>query len=950
MASDYETVLVMAQAMTRQKMDEGPLSREAIAESVEKVLSINPDWRESVDSNRLVRELETRFDVWIGRETTLEGNDDHVRWLDAERAQGWRYWSRYRQHLESSWAPSSIDSLDSVTNRVLSLVEDPNREGSWDRRGLVVGHVQSGKTSNYIGLICKAADAGYKLIVVLSGLHKNLRSQTQMRLDEGFLGYETLPPQEAQTRELRTIGAGLVDSDPGIRPDYVTNRADNGDFNRTVANSLGINPGGRPLLFVIKKNVSVLRNLQSWVDRVADARSLETDRPIVTNVPLLVIDDEADLASVDTHQQDFDEDGRADPEHDPTAINRCIRRFLFCFEKSAYVGYTATPFANIYIHEQGATAEESEDLFPRSFIMTMPAPSNYVGPVRIFGLDPNEDVTRAVEPLPVHRPVKDHAESLDPRERKGWMPPRHVNGHVPLHNGVRDVPPSLRQAIYAFILSCAARRVRGRSGDHNSMLIHVTRYTVVQHAVFLQVEGVLQQLRQRIVRGEGALMETIASDLRRLWEEDFVPTTVAVRRQVDEPAITDVPWGRVEEQLAHVVSDISVREINGTAGDVLDYDVHHATGLNVIAIGGDKLARGLTLEGLTVSYFLRASRMYDTLMQMGRWFGYRPGYMDLCRLYTTPDLVEWFQHITEASEELHQEFDHMVAVGGTPRQYGLRVQSHPALMVTSRVKMRHGTELQLSFAHSISETVVFHGDAPNISMNFNAADAFVRRLGTPSEIDPKRARPNGGRHRWSGTCLWSEVDAGEVVAFLDSYTTHESAVRVHSAILREFIEAQVAEGELTSWTVALMAGNKGGQYTIGGRGVEMIERSPNARGRDQPEAERYVIRRLLAPRDEAIDLELDEYEAALRQTRDNWRADPGRSRRQEEPHTPSGPSIRERRSARNGLLLLYPLSPNGDHVEGDIPVIGFGISFPRSPSARMVTYTVNNVYSQQEFG
>ena len=179
---------------------------------------------------------------------------------------------------------------------------------------------------------------------------------------------------------------------------------------------------------------------------------------------------------------------------------------MFCFEKSAYVGYTATPFANIYIHEQGATAEESEDLFPRSFIMTMPAPSNYVGPVRIFGLDPNEDVTSAVEPLPVHRPVKDHAESLNPREREGWMPPRHANGHVPLHNGVHDVPPSLRQAIYAFILSCAARRVRGRSGDHNSMLVHVTRYTAVQHAVFLQVEGVLQQLRQRIVRGEGALM------------------------------------------------------------------------------------------------------------------------------------------------------------------------------------------------------------------------------------------------------------------------------------------------------------------------------------------------------------------------------------------------------------------------------------------------------------
>ncbi len=162
--------------------------------------------------------------------------------------------------------------------------------------------------------------------------------------------------------------------------------------------------------------------------------------------------------------------------------------------------------------------------------------------------------------------------------------------------------------------------------------------------------------------------------------------------------------------LGQVVSSIEVRQINGSARDILDYELNRETGLNVIAIGGDKLSRGLTLEGLTVSYFLRASRMYDTLMQMGRWFGYRPGYLDLCRLYTTPELNEWFQHITEANEELRQEFDHMAAVGGTPRDYGLKVMSHPALMITSRVKLRTGIELQLSFAGSISETVVFHRD------------------------------------------------------------------------------------------------------------------------------------------------------------------------------------------------------------------------------------------------
>ena len=950
MADVYDTVLAMAQIMIRQRVVDGPLTREAIAQSVETVLSLDPSWRDSVDNHRLVRDLETRFDVWIGRETTLEGTDDHVRWLDAERAQGWRYWPRYRQHLESSWAPSSIDSLDTVSDRVLSLLEDPNRDGAWDRRGLVVGHVQSGKTSNYIGLICKAADAGYKLIVVLSGLHKNLRSQTQMRLDEGFLGYETLPRQEAHTQDLRTIGAGLVDSDPAIRPDYVTNRADNGDFSRTVANNLGINPGGRPLLFVIKKNVSVLRNLQSWVDRVADAREADTDRPILRNVPLLVIDDEADLASVDTRQQDFNEEGQPDPEHDPTAINRRIRRFLLCFEKSAYVGYTATPFANIFIHEQGTTAEHWEDLFPRSFIMTLPAPSNYIGPVRIFGLEPDDDVANRVEPLPLHRRVTDHAESLDPREREGWMPPRHVNGHVPRYEGVDDLPPSLRHAVYAFVLSCAARRVRGHSGQHNSMLVHVTRFTVVQHAVFSQVEELLQQLRRRIVRGEGASTATAVSDLRRIWEEDFLPTTAAVRQQTGDSEVVDVSWEEVEEHLARVISDISVRQINGTAGDVLDYDTHHATGLNVIAIGGDKLARGLTLEGLTVSYFLRASRMYDTLMQMGRWFGYRPGYLDLCRLYTTPDLAEWFQHITEASEELRQEFDHMVAVGGTPKQYGLRVKSHPALMVTSRVKMRNGTELQLSFAHSISETVVFHKDVENISTNLRAADNFIRQLGAPTETSPTRSRPNGRRHRWSGTYLWSDVGAFEVMAFLDSYITHDSAVRVHSRILREFIEAQVEVDELVSWTVALISGGRGGQHVLGGHNISLTERSPSNRGAPLTETDRYVIRRLLAPRDEAIDLERDDYESALRVTVDSWREDAGRSRRQEKPTTPSGPSIRERRNARNGLLLLYPLSPAGDHVDGEVPVIGFGISFPKSPSARTVTYTVNNVYSQQEFG
>ena len=185
-------------------------------------------------------------------------------------------------------------------------------------------------------------------------------------------------------------------------------------------------------------------------------------------------------------------------------------------------------------------------------------------------------------------------------------------------------------------------------------------------------------------------------------------------------------WDAVETLLPDVVSDIVVRTINGTAKDALDYTEHEKTGLTVIAIGGDKLSRGLTLEGLCVSYFLRASRMYDTLMQMGRWFGYRPGYVDLCRLYTTTDLREWFGHITAAADELREEFDQMAARGGTPRDYGLKVQSHPVLMVTSRLKMRTARSLMLSFSGTLGETVALYRTRPELERNLTANQGVGR--------------------------------------------------------------------------------------------------------------------------------------------------------------------------------------------------------------------------------
>lgn len=948
----FEAVLNMAQTMLQSEYPDGSPPRNVIGSTVEKVLELNKVWKSEVNPESVLKELETRFNIWIGRPQILSDEDDHVQWLTAEEKNEWRYWPRYRRHLElGGFSPAAVDSTNDLTDRIVGLLEKPSRDGPWDRRGLVVGHVQSGKTSNYTGLICKAADAGYKVIIVLAGLHNNLRSQTQLRLEEGFLGYETSPTREPG----RIVGVGLQDGDWLLRPDCITHRGNNGDLNRTVIRNQMFHPGERPLLFVVKKNSSVLNNLLSWIEQVAERRHPDSGQPLMVSSPLLLIDDEADHASVDTGLQAFNENGEPDEEHNPKRINSQIRMILRSFDRSAYVGYTATPFANIFIHDRGWTADEGDDLFPRSFIINLPAPSNYAGPVRIFGLEPDDEIAERVNALDLVRHVDDHANSLLPAEQNGWIPPRHNKDHIPLFHGSRQLPPSLVRAMYSFILATAARRARGQTGRHNSMLIHVTRFKAVQNAVKQQVEEAFGNIRNAVRYSDVNGKADVLDELQKLWLEDFEPTTRQVRSETEDNTLTDLNWREVSSKLVDVVEDIhmaGIREINGSSGDILDYEDMRETGVNLIAIGGDKLARGLTMEGLTVSYFLRATRMYDTLMQMGRWFGYRPAHIDLCRLYLTPDLEDWFRHITEASEELRKEFDHMLAVGGTPKDYGLRVQSHPTLMVTSRVKMRHHSQLSLSFSGSVNETVVFHREPAVLSENLIAVERLLQTLGKPSETGPVRNRPSGRVHTWNKSLLWNDCTAKHILSFLERFRTHETALRVNNTMLADYIRDQQPHNELAYWTVALLGGGEGDDVSIAGHEVSQYQRQPNTRSRTteaQMAEGRYIIRRLLGPRDEAIDLEHDEYAVALKRTVDQWRADPGRSRRRTPPDIPLGPQIRAQRPARNGLLLLYPLDPQTAGLEHGIPVMGFGLSFPNSPNARTVSYSVNNIYWSQEY-
>ena len=551
-----------------------------------------------VDIEALVRELEANLNVVVGTASTLtDDSSDHIPWLADRRASiEWKFSRRYQRFLKErrGWALPTLQRSNDLTDRVLELIEDPNRPGRWDRRGMVVGEVQSGKTSNYIELICKAADAGYKFIVVLTGTTNSLRAQTQLRFDEGFLGWDTRLHLALDPKNKR-VGVGTLVGEPPLRAISSTNGDERGDFSLRVANQFNVRLGGDPVIMVVKKNGSVLRNLTRWARTLSPVGTGET----IPETPMLVIDDEADFASVNTRPSSPDDD------EDPTVINGRIRELLNAFEQSVYIGYTATPFANIFIYPDQVAGRHGKDLFPRDFLIDLPVPSNHVGPTKVFGLPKGPDDDGGPIPaLPLVREVNDHHDQIPNVHRSNWT--------------IGELPDSLTTAIKAFILACAARAARGQDGEHNSMLIHVTRYVDVQGQVADLVRFELRDLQNRIRYGDGDSPNPIIDQLRTMWREDFEPSSRAVRGLYPDLMLgcAEITWEAVHSKLVESSQRIQVKVINGAAKDALDY-WDHPEGLSAIAIGGDKLSRGLTLEGLSVSYYLRASRMYDTLLQMG---------------------------------------------------------------------------------------------------------------------------------------------------------------------------------------------------------------------------------------------------------------------------------------------------------------------------------------------
>lgn len=613
---------------------------------------------------------------------------------------------------QEKWSPDVVRSLSDVGTRILGHLQDPLSEGEWKRRGLVIGHVQSGKTANYLGLVAKAADAGYRFIVVIAGIHNNLRKQTQERVDEGFIGRSSDPLDH------KLLGVGLG----GAYPHPVTLTNINDDFSKATAAKAGwkIDDFSKPLILVIKKNTKTLEALHRWLKEL-NAQGDGTIR----SVPMLMIDDEADNASINTNK----------PDLDPTRTNRLLRQILSLFSKSCYVGYTATPFANIFINHEAYDPEVRDDLFPRDFIYSLDAPTSYFGPDKVFLNDATSD--RILEPI------------IDAEE---YLPLEHKRDYA-----VADLPPSLYGAVNEFLIARAIRNVRGHRTQHCSMLINASRFVAVQRTIRNFISEYIKVVGEA-VKANYAMPEASSSRNRHM---------TALRTTFDEHySDRGVTWDQVKAELWGVFEHLKPFVINSKSDEPLDFKKYKdaGVGLTAITIGGLSLSRGLTIEGLTVSYMYRNTAMYDTLMQMGRWFGYRPGYEDICRVHLAPASIDWYGKIAEASEELRQQIRQMRRDGLSPWQFGLYVQAHPeSLLVTARNKMRSATQVTLNqnFTNQLIESTWLPLDANTSQDN----EALIKEFwqdgfgGIAAEVT---------RKGWA----FNDVQTSTLIGFLGRFQAH----------------------------------------------------------------------------------------------------------------------------------------------------------------------------------
>lgn len=877
---------------------------------------------EALEMARVPNEIRELVHVRYEEETTLPVRRAHVLsgiggprpWFQQWDPSTGYYWRRQREYLidRQGWNQADIGSLDDATDRILAHLEDPRTSGpaEFDVRGLVMGYVQSGKTANFCALAAKAADAGYMLVIILSGIHNSLRLQTQRRID----------------RALGIDPTGVPEPEPGRRWIALTQPTLQGDF-RSGSIDANVLQGNEHVLLVCKKNASVLRRLTRWMENRAPA-----------SLPVLIIDDEADQASINTggnrlpaqedsdlESDDLDNPQQTEDELDPSVINGLIRTLVRSFRRVSYVAYTATPFANVLINHLAIDREVYQDLYPRDFIVALPRPNEYTGAERLFGREALPGDHDSLSGLNIIDLVPEHdADVLTPRGQD-------VNTYDPV------ICPSMRTAFLDFVLATAARIYRTGNDVHATMLIHTHHRRPVQNRLGERLRTFVSEIRQswRYDRQE------IRPELVDRWNSAFRPVIASLS------AMRDAPFESIEDQVDRFFRDpVPVLVLNSDSSDVLDYEIDPT--LKAVVVGGNRLSRGLTLEGLLVSFYVRRTGYFDTLMQMGRWFGFREQYVDLTKIWTTEELSGWFRDLALAEEELRREIARYERENLTPLDFGPRIRSHPVMMITAQNKMGGARTVSQNYSGYMLQTTAFRlEDHTWLQSNLDATRQLLADIGDPNHPESTTSKP-----------VWTEIPWQTVDAFLSRYRFDPRGSHEIGAI-RQYLQAQTHHNELIEWLIAMPGlanpdDNLGTEPLLSVRGVP-ANRISRTRLRNKP----YDIGTLINPATlegppRSGDEEIGLTDEQLINARIEAQADTdlrGRFPR----------ALRRKRSPRQGLLLLYPISPASrpradnqnrqplfdDPENQGVTVVGIALVFPSSDSAATIEYVVGSVGSPQ---
>lgn len=739
-------------------------------------------------------------------------DDGYQPWLDDTRKDiCWDFYNRYEEYLLTGkeWSPASVAELKKISDIILDHMVNPKTKNIFHNRGLVIGDIQSGKTANYTAVINKAIDAGYKIVIVLAGLTRDLRNQTQKRLDSEVLGYETKTKGKGES-----IGVGKIKPLNIEGLTYADDEKDFGDMKKYFS-SHTLDDKLNPIVAIVKKNTSVLDHMNDFL--TTSQEYCYTNKKL--DIPVLIIDDEVDQASVDTKDSKDLENA--------SAINRKIRIILNNLNRYSYIGYTATPFANVFIDP-----DKESDLYPKDFILNLPSNKDYCGIKEYFGVDiisDDEYTSDHTQDLFVN--ISDYGE-LFPKDEK-----------LSAATSTQALNKSLKDAIMSFIVASSIKKARGIEG-FNSMLIHIARFKNPSTTLRPLVNDFLGKMYHQV---KYEYYESI-KEYKKHWENNF--KTVSMIRMNSK---YHDDWEKISEYILPTIESAmnNVKVLNGDSGDILDYS-STKTG-DYIVIGGDKLSRGLTLEGLVVSYYYRKSRAYDSLLQMGRWFGYRKGWIDVCRVYTTTRFMNDFINVGKVLQRFKADVQSMYEQRLNPRQVGQRIAYSPNLIPTARNKMKTATTMKVSFSGEVQQIITF--DRKNVNENISVTKSFVEKLG------------KGERHQ-NNKVVFRNVSAKQILDYLNSYKECSSYYGYGHISIRnwiEYIKNLTANGELTNWTVVLNSLiNRKQDYDNSIKLGDNVIYKPSRTLRDDGDSSKfefYTVKTITDPTDfaEFFDVESDEY-------------------------------------------------------------------------------------------